>query len=172
MNEIWKPVAGFEDRYEVSSEGRVRSFVRYPEGKILRFNAGGKNIYPSLSLGRNNVRTVHSLVARAFLGPKPVSCEVCHEDGNYRNNKASNLYWGTHSENIRDAVRHGTHKVPKTILRGEQNGGTTLSEDQAIKIICDQRIHAQIALDFGVCKMTVGNIKRGKTWQHLWGLSA
>jgi hypothetical protein len=26
QNEIWKPIKGFEDKYEISSEGRVRSF--------------------------------------------------------------------------------------------------------------------------------------------------
>ena len=54
--------------------------------------------------------TVHQLVAAAFLGECPAGQIVRHLDGNPANNTASNLAYGTHSQNLLDQVRHGTHR--------------------------------------------------------------
>lgn len=59
--------------------------------------------------GNRHVCLVHHLVAEAFLGPRPHGKYVLHKDGNHNNNAASNLYYGTQSENMKDAIRHGTH---------------------------------------------------------------
>jgi hypothetical protein len=48
-------------------------------------------------------------VAEAFHGPRPVGLEVRHLDGDSLNNAASNLRYGTRTENLLDAVEHGTH---------------------------------------------------------------
>lgn len=48
------------------------------------------------------------LVAEAFI-PNPHSYPyVLHDDGNPYNNRVSNLKWGTHTDNMNDAKRHGT----------------------------------------------------------------
>jgi len=49
------------------------------------------------------------MVLEAFVGPCPEGMECCHRDGNPANNHVGNLYWGTRSENLYDAVRHGAH---------------------------------------------------------------
>lgn len=56
-------------------------------------------------------RTVHSLVAEAFIGPRPPGCEVAHKDGSRTNNFLSNLRYATYSENNADKLQHGTHLV-------------------------------------------------------------
>jgi hypothetical protein len=103
--ELWLPVPGF-DHYEVSNQGRVRSHRR-GGGRILR---PGPSNYGHLSvvLGRGNTRMVHQLVLFAFVGPRPPGHDARHIDGDPANNRLENLCWGTRSENIRDAVRHGT----------------------------------------------------------------
>jgi HNH endonuclease len=58
--------------------------------------------------GKGATKLVHKLVAEAFIGDCPPGMEVCHGDGNYLNNRASNLSYGTHSQNMQDMVRHGT----------------------------------------------------------------
>ena len=113
-NERWLPVVGFEDLYEVSNFGRVKSLGRpYCNGvrsfppRILR---PGPSNYGHLSvvLGRGNTWMVHTLVLTAFIGPRPPGAEGCHNDGNPANNHLDNLRWDTRSNNIRDGVRHGT----------------------------------------------------------------
>ena len=124
--EQWRPVVGWEDLYEVSSHGRVRSLHKRGRatGGILAANANS-SAYPMVGLCRAGVRTgrkVHSLVAEAFIGPRPDGMEICHRDGNSKNNRAENLRYGSRSENIQDTVTHGTHaQASKThCLRGHE----------------------------------------------------
>lgn len=116
--EEWRPVPGFPN-YEVSSEGRVRSLdcqvwggpragFYIKSGRILRPGVGSHG-YPTIMLGRKGgTRTVHSLVAEAFIGPRPEGQEVRHKDGNRGNPKLENLHYGTRGDNVRDAIAHGT----------------------------------------------------------------
>lgn len=108
---------GAEGKYEVSNLGRVRSLTReYTRadgqrqvniGRMLRPGWSRKH-YPTVVIGRGNTRTVHSLVAEAFLGPRPAGMEVRHINGNYGDARAANLKYGTRTENILDAVAAGT----------------------------------------------------------------
>ena len=59
--------------------------------------------------GEDKTRTVHSLVAEAFIGARPEGMEICHSDGDPTNNHLDNLRYGTPSDNTLDKVRHGTH---------------------------------------------------------------
>ena len=125
--ERWKPVTGYEGIYEVSNHGRVRSVDRTVtrsdgrvcrrKGKILR-TTPNQDGYPRANLstqGKSQVRHVHALVAEAFIGPRPDGVDVCHGDGDPANNRLDNLRYGTRSENMLDAVRHGTdHNAAKT----------------------------------------------------------
>lgn len=127
MTERWLPIAGYEGFYEVSDEGRVRTVERrVPNGGGTRHvgarirrptkTANGAALVVGLSKGdRQRVRTVHSLVLEAFIGPRPSGMEACHGDGDATNNRLENLRWDTHLENIRDKFRHGTdHNLAKT----------------------------------------------------------
>lgn len=57
-------------------------------------------------------RTVHSLVAEAFLGPRPYGYDIDHIDGNKLNNNASNLRYVTHEDNMKHFYKHNTRKKP------------------------------------------------------------
>jgi hypothetical protein len=120
--EQWRPVPDFPG-YCVSDRGRVLSLERYvPWNGFLKFiprrelrQAGSgyrlRYKYVQLYRGKTQVkRYVAHLVAEAFIGPRPEGKEVCHNDGDAANNWASNLRYDTHSENLFDAVRHGTHQ--------------------------------------------------------------
>jgi hypothetical protein len=68
--------------------------------------------YHQLTLSRDGKRKnvfVHMAVAEAFHGPRPDGLVVRHLDGNPSNNSATNLRYGTPSENARDRIAHGRH---------------------------------------------------------------
>ncbi len=123
MPEIWKPIPGFEDRYEVSNQGRVRSIDRrvrlVAHGKETTRLARGRLLRPglcrsghlSVALGKGNSRLVHQLVLEAFVGPRPARQEVLHLNHNPKDNQLSNLRYGTRSENIRMDYEAGNRSV-------------------------------------------------------------
>jgi hypothetical protein len=105
MEEIWKPVVGYENAYEVSNLGRVRSVDKYvnhnPSGMALRKGQIRKQIltkdgYCRVSLWdkyKGRYFAVHRLVAMAFIpNPDNLPC-VNHKDENPQNNRADNLEW-------------------------------------------------------------------------------
>ena len=108
--ERWRPIPGYEGRYEVSDHGRVRSLPRpYQRGCILR---GERNEMGYLSVklwrdGASREYRVNRLVATVFIRP-PEPGEVCrHLNGDQTNDHVSNLAWGTPRENTADSRRLG-----------------------------------------------------------------
>lgn len=100
MEEEWRDVVGYEENYQVSSLGQVRSKPRQKRpGRILKQN---EQTYKCVSLSQNNIiktHTVHRLVALAFI-PNPLNLQqVDHIDRNKLNNTISNLRWVSAAEN-------------------------------------------------------------------------
>lgn len=116
MDEIWKPVLGYEGYYEVSDLGRVRGsdrIITQKNGKryfrrsyIIKQHIGDVGYY-CVHLRKDGIgkhlRT-HVLVCTAFHGPRPNGMEVLHLDGTRTNNRADNLIWGTRSDNMKDPI--------------------------------------------------------------------
>ncbi|QDB74292.1 HNH endonuclease [Mycobacterium phage Phineas] len=118
--EKWLPVVGYEGRYEVSNQGRVRSVGRIVKigennrrifGRILKLSRGSRYLYVGLSDddGRVKRMNVHILVLTAFVGPCPEGMEALHGPGGSHDNSLANLRWDTRDENNRDLVRHSRH---------------------------------------------------------------
>lgn len=115
-NEIWKPVVGFEGRYEVSSKGRIKALAReisYSDGRKGRLperlikgtilNTG----YVSVSFDTKTKKHTHTVVAQAFFGMSDYRQTVNHKDGNKTNNCVENLEWATYKENNVHARKTG-----------------------------------------------------------------
>lgn len=114
-DEQWKPVPGWEGRYSVSDQGRVRS-----EDQVITTKAGVKKRLrgrmlvqshvgrPNVKIGRGPGVFVHRIVASAFLGPCPEGMVVCHNNGDPEDNRLVNLRYDTMSGNMRDMRKHGT----------------------------------------------------------------
>lgn len=126
LDEIWKPIPGYEGYYEVSDHGQVRGVTR----KVLRSD-GLKTTVPGRILahsvkprtghryvrlmmnGEGKVKSVHRLVLEAFVGPCPEGMVACHFDDDPDNNHVSNLRWATISDNVMDMVRNGNHNYAR-----------------------------------------------------------
>lgn len=104
MSEVWKDIKEFEGLYQVSNLGRVISlnYNKTNQQKVLKVSFD-KNGYTSLNLckeGKIFHRTIHRLVAEAFIpNPNNYPC-VNHKDENPRNNKVDNLEWCTYQYNM------------------------------------------------------------------------
>ena len=101
---MWRDLDEFPG-YQVSSDGQVRS----ANGVLKPWIGSG---YETVSLSVQGVvakRRVHTLVAAAFLGPRPAGLDICHNNGIRTDNRASNLRYDSRSENILDQVRQGIH---------------------------------------------------------------
>lgn len=119
--EEWRPVLGYEGKYEVSDQGEVRSLDRMIngphgprrwKGRILKKKPSKIGGYGMVSLrdsGRDRYVSVHTLVLESFVGPRPEENVCRHLDGNPSNDRLENLRWGTQKENIQDSIKHGTH---------------------------------------------------------------
>lgn len=95
--------------YRVSDQGDIEKRV---EGTFAPWSVYYADGYARTSLsghGQPRSARVHQLVLEAFVGPPGPGQEARHLDGDKANNRLSNLAWGTHTENMRDAIRHGTH---------------------------------------------------------------
>lgn len=121
--EIWKDIPGYEGRYQASTEGQIRSLDRYVKGKchytgnefdrkikgrILRPGQFCKSGHISVVLGHGAVGSpVHQLIMLTFVGKPPEGMEVLHINGNPKDNRLSNLRYGTRTENILDVYKQG-----------------------------------------------------------------
>lgn len=169
--EVWRPAPRLEGRYDVSSLGRVRSWIktgpssgvalapRIVNGSI--FSTGYRQLWT-----REGHRSVHRLVCEAFHGTPPSGLHVArHLDGDKLNNSASNLAWGTGSENMADSRRHGTDPL------GSRNPAAKLDEATVAQIkglLTDERGNrAALARQFGVSPSMVERIANGKNWVHV-----
>lgn len=95
LNELWKPIKGYEDIYMVSNYGRIMSLNYQGKGKvrILRLSAQ-PNCYIKVGLrkdGKTRIFRVHRLVAAAFLPPPQSGEQVDHINGHKQDNRACNL---------------------------------------------------------------------------------
>ena len=128
-NEIWKDIPGFENRYQVSNLGNVRSIQDNHGNVCERLRATWVNnsgyVYVQLFIKnkRHNV-SVHHAVASAFL-PNPAKKKtVNHIDGNKLHNSMTNLEWATYSENLVHAHATGLSRG-QTHWKGKKFGDTS-----------------------------------------------
>lgn len=104
--EIWKDIKGYEELYQISSFGRVKSLPRMMKKRkceeIIKTPSKVPKGYLRIGLCKNGdikYYSIHRLVAEAFIpNPNNLPC-VNHKDCNPQNNEVSNLEWVSYKEN-------------------------------------------------------------------------
>ncbi len=131
MEEIWKPIVGYEGWYSISNFGRIRRDKKCSKVKIGHILRPCKNKgYYQISLLKNKVRRhyeIHSLIANAFIGIRPIGMQVNHKDGNSENNNLLNLEYVTPAQNMKHARDMGKY-------REENNGRVKFTREQIISM--------------------------------------
>lgn len=109
MEEIWKPIPGYEGLYEASCKGRVRSVDRIIEGhtegisynrhfggRILRYHySRGYRVVSLSKEGKVRTIPIHRCIGLTFL-PNPTKMEaINHKNGDKEDNRVENLEWCT-----------------------------------------------------------------------------
>jgi len=114
-----KQIKGF-DNYLVSDKGYV---INLETEAALRGNKK-KTGYYEVAIKDNNGKyhdvLIHRIIAEAFCEkPEPEGLEVNHRDGDKSNNRADNLEWVTHGDNLKHAYENGLRKddvSPKAVI--------------------------------------------------------
>ena len=164
MEEIWKPVAGYESHYFVSNLGRVKSC--FARGERILVPSKGQYGHCRVQLYKNGERIrvlVHRLVALAFLRSPCENEEVNHIDFDPTNNRVDNLEWVTHRANI----LHSRHRLARKT--GESHGMSKLSEADVASIRATYAAggisFVKLGARFGICGQQAHRIVRGQRWQ-------
>jgi hypothetical protein len=157
-------------RYAISNRGRIVSFkTKIEEGYILRprLTQG----YPSVTIGREANRQnyyLHRLVAAYFSKQSSTKHNfVIHLDHKKENNKAENLKWVKHEDQIAHAL-----KDPNVLMRQNPEEGPKLNAAKVRQIKRALKAKKQptlkaLAKQFKVSDMQIHRIKTGENWSHI-----
>lgn len=126
--EEWKPIIGYEGKYEASSFGRIKSLPKYvklyhgsgfwTKEKILHQRLSGGYLFIALFDGNNRFDIQsHIIIAKAFLPNPENKKEVNHKKGIKTDNRVTEIEWSTKSENTIHAY---ASKLMKPVWQGKK----------------------------------------------------
>jgi hypothetical protein len=180
--EVFKPVMGYKNYYEISNKGTIKSLPR--RGRVGLRIYGGSIMKPELEKdGYHKVMLqttthgrkrffVHRLVAEAFLPNVKKLSSVNHKDGNKTNNCVENLEWISVRDNNRHAFSTGLNKYNNAlpVLRGAKHNMAKLADSDVIEIrrkfLSGERIK-NISLSHGITYDNAWSICKRKSWKHI-----
>lgn len=168
----WEPIPGWP-RYDINLYGVVKSAdmhvrtknggLAIRKGRILKHVIKPNGYaYVTLTTARKRAQlTVHSLVARTFIGPRPVGMNVLHTDGDKTNNYWKNLRYATQAENHADTLIHGRRP------RGAKHPAAALNEQDVKKIRTSNKKGVELAAQYGVTAAHISSIRSRRVWKHI-----
>lgn len=177
--EVFVPINGYEELYEISNYGRIKSLprtwvtgerfgVRSKQETILKTSVQS-NGYVRCVLCKESIRkaySVHVLVAGHFcenINNLPV---VNHENSIRHDNFYRNLTWTTHQGN----VIHGFEKGFMKGANGTKNPRAKYTDDQVIEIrrlFKEGCLQKEIALKFNCKQQSISKIITRQRWSHI-----
>ena len=180
-NEIWKPINGYENLYEISNLGRVKSkprewFQKHRSGKLVKYKKtenllklqADRKGYIHVDLFKNKIaerKLVHRLVAEHFIDNPNNYKYINHIDSNPSNNNVKNLEWCTQSYNIKFAYDNGKKIPPHKRSVAQIN----IKTNETVYIYSSiSEAHRLTGFNnIGVCCRGLRNKAGGYKWQYV-----
>ena len=167
MQEVFKSIVGYENLYQISNCGRVKSSKRKGTlGGIMKPQPDTKG-YLRIRIHKNNVGStykIHRLVAQHFIPNPQNKPQVNHLDRVKTNNNDWNLEWATSKENA-------IHKHKTLNVKGEKNNFSILTEKEVLEIRSKYIPHKytlkMLANEYKVSKSAITMIVTNRNWKHL-----
>ena len=149
MTTVWKIIPHFE-QYEVSNDAKIRR-IDSQRIKAQTLHQHGHRLVNLSMAGKSSVRSVHNLVASAFLGERKSNEIVRFLDGDRANCRLSNL----------EIVPRAQH-VPK---EGDHKPKLSPTDVRRIRTLLEHGVPGRaIAKAFDVSEPTISLIKSGRKW--------
>lgn len=144
-----KKIPRFPD-YSIDEDGAVRKLSTDTEVVPYEAKSGYLGVWIQQKNKRPKYKMVHSLVAAAFLPPRPSKKHlVRHLNGDPHDNRACNLAWGTAKDNAADRVLHNA-----------SYGKLSQEDKEAIKFNVTNDNKRDLAKQYNVSYLTIQKIWR------------
>ncbi len=131
-------------------------------------------------------KSAHRYSAELALGPIPAGMFVCHHCDNRGCVNPKHLFYGSHSDNMRDARRKGRMRIPDvhgtpewrakmiaSLRRGEDTHNAKLTDQDVIRIrqlrVAGHSLR-KLATAYSLDASTVSAILKGKNWKHVFDM--
>lgn len=97
MDEVWKDINGYENLYQISNKGEIRSVINKNYGIVARFKSPYRPYMLCVKLnnhvGVSKTHAVHVLVAEHFVNNPDTYKRIRHLNKNVFDNDSTNLEW-------------------------------------------------------------------------------
>ncbi len=178
MEEIWKDLIGFEEHYQVSNLGRIKSKDRILPRKnwtnktykskilALHINENGYYIVRIGVVPNKKTCKLHRLIAKTWIANPHNKKYINHINGIKTDNRIENLEWCTFTENMRHAAKNNLLNP----CRGEDSPQAKLTNAQVFDIKTrlknGEKIHT-LRKEYNVSKSIIFDIAHEVSWKSI-----
>lgn len=165
--EIWKDIKGFENKYQISNLGNVKSIMynHTTNQKLLKkvkMKIGYENV-TFYTNGKPKTYYVHRLVGEHFIENYNNLPTINHKNAIKTDNRVENLEWCSFKDNNKHARDMGINKP----VQGEKHGKSKLKESDIYFILNSKLSYRKLGEIYNVSKTSIEYIKKGKNWKHI-----